>query len=304
MLPIGPLRRARGRPRHAVPAGAVLAIAAACCWALSGFWPARAAAQPPSTLGAVELDVQSEYSHIRLRRQGSVRTMVFVRAGGVEAIESQIDLRRPFVLLVPYTQTMFASYFFQPQPERVLLVGLGGGAMVHFLRHYDPKVQIDAVEIDPVVVKIAEDYFGIRPGEGLNIITADGYEYLGRTQTRYDVIYLDAFLKPSAQTDETGLPLRLKTVRFYQMVQEKLQPGGVMVFNLNQHSALREDIETLRQSFAQVYPFRVGTGNLVLVASPAAQRLDRAELRARAAALDRRFNTGTLFRQMPGILMP
>ncbi len=261
-------------------------------------------AQAPSALGAVELDIRSEYSHIRLRRKGSVRTLVFVREGGVEAVESQVDLRRPFELLVPYTQTMFVSYLFQPQPERVLLVGLGGGAMVHFLRHYDPKVQIDVVEIDPTVVKIAQEYFGIRPGEGLNIVTADGYEYLGRTEMRYDVIYLDAFLKPSAETDETGLPLRLKTVRFYRMVQEKLRPGGVVVLNLNQHPTLREDIETLRRSFAQVYAFRVGTGNMVLVGSPASQRLDRAELRTRAAELDRRFQTGTLFRQMPGILMP
>ncbi len=304
MPSIGPLRLSSVRPRRAVPTGVALVIAAACCWALSGFWPARVVAQPPSTLGAVELDIQSEYSHIRLRRRGSIRTLVFVRVGGVEAVESQVDLRRPFELLVPYTQTMFASYFFQPQPERVLLVGLGGGAMVHFVRHHDPQVQIDAVEIDPAVVKIAQDYFGIRPGDGLNIVTEDGFEFLGRTQTRYDVIYLDAFLKPSDQTDETGMPLRLKTVRFYQVLQQKLRPGGVVVFNLNQHPDLREDIETVRQAFAQVYAFRVGTGNMVLVGSPAGQRLSRTELRTRAAELDRRFKTGTLFRRMPGILMP
>jgi len=305
MLSIGPLPHPQIRLRwRAGPLALAGMVAAVCGWACCMPGCSRALAQPPSSLGPVELDVKSEYSHIRVRRNGSIRTLVFVRDNGVEPIESQIDLRRPYDLLVPYSRTMFASYLFQPHPKRVLIVGLGGGGMVHFLRHYDPEVHIDAVEIDPVVVKIAHDYFAIRPDEHLKVITADGYDYLQKAETRYDVIFLDAFLKPTAETDETGLPLRLKTLRFYQTVQQKLRPGGVVAFNLNQHPQLREDIETVKQAFAQAYAFRVGFNNVVVVGSPASERLSKTELRTRAAQLDRRLKTRTLFRHMPGILMP
>jgi len=278
-------------------------LTAVCGWA-AVFSGRDVVAQSSGNLGMVELDVRSEYSHIRVRRRGSVRTLVFVRDNGMEAIESQVDLRRPAELLVAYTRTMFASYLFQPHPEKVLIVGLGGGAMVHFLRRHDPQVHIDAVEIDPVVVKIAKDYFHIQPGEKLDVITADGLDYLKTTQTRYDVIYLDAFLKPSTETDQTGIPLRLKTIRFYQMVQQKLRPDGVVVINLNQHPRLRQDIKTVQQAFGQVYALRVGLANVVLVCVPGNERLSRAQLRVRAVQLDRRFQTGTLFRQIPAVLMP
>jgi len=286
-----------------VPRGLVLLVAAV--WLLLwGLWPAHAGAQAAGNPGTVELEVRSEYSLIRVRRAGSVRTLVFVRDNGVEAIESQVDLRRPHQLLVPYSHTMFASYLFQPHPKRVAIIGLGGGAMVHFLRRYDPQVHIDAVEIDPVVVKIAREYFSVQPDDRLNVITADGLDFLAKTQQQYDVVYLDAFLKPAPDTDETGMPLRLKTIRFYQMVQQKLRPGGVVAINLNQHPGLRQDIETIRQAFAQVYAFRVGLGNLVMVGTAQPQRVSQAQLRRRAAELDRRFQTGTFFRQMPAILLP
>ena len=41
----------------------------------------------------------------------------------------------------------------------------------------------------------------------MNIVTADGLKFIAEAEKQYDVIYLDAFLKPSADTDSTGVPL-------------------------------------------------------------------------------------------------
>lgn len=262
-------------------------------------WPGRARLGS----GALELDVRSEFSHVRVRRRGSVRSLIFVRDNGVEAVETVMDLRRPHVLLVPYTQVMFASYLFEPNPRRVVVVGLGGGAMVRFLRHYEPELSVEAVEIDPMVVKIAAEQFGTRPDDKLTITTADGLDYLKKTDIRYDVIYLDAFLKPSAETDLTGLPLRLKTERFYGGLNDKLSPGGVVVVNLNQHPRVADDLETLRAAFAQTYVFRVSTANVVVVASRAAQREPLSALRTRAGELDRRFRANFSFAAMLRLLV-
>jgi spermidine synthase len=260
---------------------------------------AAAAAQfGPARYGRVELDVQSEFSHIRLRKSDSVRTLLFVRDSGEEVVESGVDLDRPHELLVEYTRFMFLSYVHRPQPRRVLIVGLGGGSMVHFLKHYDPQVAVDVVEIDPAIISIADKYFGIRSEGNVKIIQADGLKYLTETDARYDVIYMDAFLKPSPSTDVSGVPLALKTVEFYQQVQEKLVPGGIVVFNLNPHAGTRSDVATIGQAFRQTYTYRLPVGGLVVVATTSGERLTRAAILRQAAALDRRFQTSFQFERL------
>ena len=119
--------------------------------------------------------------------------------------------------------------------------------MVHFYEHYDPDVKVDAVEIDAKVVELADKYFNVRTHDNTNIITEDAFKYFKTNKTRYDVIYMDAFLKPSEKTDATGQPLRLKTVDFYKGLREQLAPDGIVVINLNIHQGTNDDLATIRR---------------------------------------------------------
>ncbi len=254
--------------------------------------------------GSVEYEVKSDFSHIRIRRQDDVRSLIFVGDRGEEVVESALDLKTPHDLLVPYTRFMFASYLFRAKQEKVLIVGLGGGAMIHFLKHYAPRQRVDVVEIDPVVVKIAEKYFGIRSGGNVRIITADGFEYLRKTEERYDVIYMDAFLRPGPETDPTGTPLRLRTARFLKGMQNKLNPDGLVVLNLHSHSTSQSDEEAIRDAFPQIDVFQVPLrGNRVVVASIDETKRTRADLNQKARELDRDFQVGFSFLEMVRNLM-
>ena len=248
---------------------------------------------------APEVDEKSELSHIRIRKRGSIRELLFVRDNGQEARQSVIDLQAPHQLQSQYLKRMFASYLFQPDQQRVLIIGLGGGAMVRFLQHYEPALVVDVVEIDPVVVRLAAEYFETRADDSVSIMTADGFDFLETTPHRYDVIYFDAFLKPSADTDATGVPQRLKTIAFYQSVQQKLRPGGVVVFNLNPHADIDEDLRTIDTAFAQVDTFACPpSGNLVAVATLADEAPDADLLQQRAETLDRRFGATFSFAEL------
>ena len=184
----------------------------------------------------------------------------------------------------------------RPKQQSVLIVGLGGGSMVHFLKHYDPDVKVDAVEIDPLVVELAEKYFGVRAGGNVRILTADAARYLQETSAQYDVIYMDAFLKPSPATDATGVPIELKTVQFYQEVRKRLRPDGLVAFNLNPHPEVGRDITVIGRVFPQVYVFRLADDKgLVVLASLNARRLSPAEMVRRGQELDRRFQTDFSF---------
>ncbi len=194
-----------------------------------------------------------------------MRSMNFVRDNGVEQIQTAWNMKQPYELVTQYSRLMFASYFFMPEQKQVLIVGLGGGAMVHFYEHYDAEVKVDAVEIDEKVVQLADKYFDVRTRKNTNIITEDAFKYFKTNTTRYDVIYMDAFLKPSEKTDATGQPLRLKTVEFYKGLREHLTPDGIVVINLNIHPGTNDDLATIRSAYPQAYTFKAPTPNMIVV---------------------------------------
>lgn len=244
-----------------------------------------------SARGAGELEHEevSAFSRIRIRRDGDVRALTFVRDNGQEAVQSRINLKSPHTLMSPYARGMLASYLYQPQPRRVLIVGLGGGAMVRFLTHHEPQAQIDAVEIDPAVVRLAGEYFGVQSGGNVRILTADAFAFVASTTDRYDLILMDAFLRPSSDTDTTGVPTRLKTVAFLGRLKQLLNPGGVVAFNINEHDRMADDIAAVAAAFGGVAVYRCPpSDNKVAIATATGLPADD-ELRSRVRALDARF---------------
>lgn len=286
--------RARGRGALA-PALVALALLAAAAGVV--FWSLSAR----QTLGQLEHEETSAYSTIRVRRDGDVRLLTFVRDDGRELVQSRIDLKAPQTLASPYARSMFASFLYQPEPRRVLVVGLGGGAMVRFLAHHAPDVQVDAVEIDPAVVRLADQYFGVRSGGHVRVVTADAVAFIESTTERYDLIFMDAFLRPSSDTDATGVPSRLKTVAFLGRVKQALAPGGVVAFNINQHAGTADDIAAVTEAFGRVAIYRsTPAENEVVVATEGAIPADEV-LRARIGGLDTRFGGALSFADVLGL---
>jgi spermidine synthase len=284
--------------RRWVGVTAAVALAGGLAWL--GLADGRSEAPP----GELEADVTSKFSRIKVRKFQNVRTLYFVRDTGEEVVESMLNIDKPHDLIVDYTKYMFLSYVFKPKQERVLIVGLGGGSMVHFMKHYDPNAKVDVVEIDPKVVEIAEKYFGVKTAGNVKVITQDAFEFFKAAGgEKYDVIYIDAFLKPAKDTDETGVPLKLKTIQFYKDLQKKLTPDGMVVFNINPHGMIDQDVTNITEAFPQRYAFHLPNfGGLAVVGSMNKERLAPAAVRDRAAELDRRFKTSYSFKEMAGNL--
>merc|ERR550514_766734 len=89
-------------------------------------------------------------------------------------------------------------------PMRVLLVGLGGGALPAYMLSQCPKgsVFVESVEYDPRVVKAAERFFGFQVIPGANEVeTDDGGKAVARrasnpdssSREQYDVVLVDCF---------------------------------------------------------------------------------------------------------------
>jgi spermidine synthase len=174
--------------------------------------------------------------------------------------------------------------------------------MVRFLSRHFPDIEVDVVELDPAVVEVAERYFGVEPTQKVQIITADGLEYLRNNVRRYDVIYLDAFLAMSSKTDSTGAPLKFRTGLFFGSLPRHLSPAGLVVTNLHRRHSTPSDLAQMRTGFSTIYVFPVPTtGNIIAVASLDTHRHSPDELKRRGRQLDRRFNVGFRFEYLAGL---
>lgn len=78
-------------------------------------------------------------------------------------------------------------------PESVLLLGLGGGSVVRYLRRRYPGARLTAVEIDPVMIEIAKKHFGIGKVQDLKIINQDAVAYIIKAKEKYSLILVDCY---------------------------------------------------------------------------------------------------------------
>ena len=242
-------------------------------------------------------EVRSPYSHIQVVDDGPRRALIFIGSSRLEAVETLIDLREPHRLQHPYARTMMAGLIYSPDASASLLVGLGGGALVRFLNHHYSQMSLDVVEIDPVVVSVSQEFFGIEAGPRTRIFTEDGLLYLQRTRERYDLIFMNAHLHPGRGTDSAGMPLHLQEIEFLRSLHARLRPGGVVMFNMIGSEDTAAYIRNIRAAFPAVDVFRpAGSGNVIVMG--AVTRPDAAALRERARALDRRGGFGFSFERL------
>jgi len=239
---------------------------------------------------------RSEYSDIRVFDSGAYRYLQF---GDSRVVETLMDLREPHRLQHPYSRTAMVGFLYVPQARNCLLIGLGGGAMVRFINHHYPQVELDVVEIDPAIVAVARELFGTSEGPRTRILVADGFDYLGRTSRRYDLILVDAHLNPGNRTDAAGHPLALQSEEFFRSVHDRLNPGGVVMFNSLAGAESRRYIESIRRAFAAVDLYEPpGSGNVMAFAAAHGRLAGESELRERARALDSRGGFGFSFERL------
>lgn len=207
-----------------------------------------------------------------------------LRFGDDDTRQSVVKLGDPDHLELRYARVMPVALALVETPQRVLIVGLGGGTIPSLLRKHYPRLAIDTVDIDPDVVAVAKQFFGFREDASLRAYVEDGRRYIEKSKEPYDVIFLDAY-------GEDNIPYDLATKEFLQAVRRATGPKGVVAANIwsSANNALHDAmLRTYQEVFDDLYLIDVqGCGNQILLALPRPVRLDRDELARRATRLSR-----------------
>lgn len=148
-----------------------------------------------------------------------------------------------------------------PAPASVLVIGGGEGATLREVLYHRSVRRATMVDLDEAVVALCRQHLptwhmGAFEDPRTRLVIGDGRQFLEQERERYDVVVIDV-----VDMLDGGPAQLLYTRSFYQLVRERLAPGGIVVvqglelshMDARQHAALAR---TLRTAFPQVHSYR------------------------------------------------
>ncbi|NWF56110.1 MAG: fused MFS/spermidine synthase [Syntrophaceae bacterium] len=148
-------------------------------------------------------------------------------------IHSYVDLEDPLHLQYGYEKTYadLVAWKAKNNPRfRALIIGGGGYTFPRFLEAKYPQAQIEVLEIDPHLTRLAFEYLGLSPKTRIRTFNGDARWTLMNLKEKgsYDFILGDAF-------NDLSIPYHLTTREFSALLRSALKPDGLLIANVIDH---------------------------------------------------------------------
>jgi spermidine synthase len=131
------------------------------------------------------------------------------------------------------------------------MIGLGGGSLAKFCRQQLPQSRFTAVEINPHIIALRDEFFIPADDDLFRVLEADGADFVQDARGDLDVLLVDGF-------DHQGQSVQLTSLKFYADCKNSLASNGVLVINFHEtHPLYEQFIDRLDRTF---------NGNIVEVA--------------------------------------
>ena len=240
-----------GTQRTLIGSAAVLALTSTVL--LGRRWLAFAAAVtallalPPGVVkasdGTILLEEESRYQFVQVVERGGVRRLYLNEGVAVHS------LYRPETVLTGGIWDAFLAVpaLLERPPRTLAVLGNAGGTVARAYGRFWPETEIDGVEIDPAVSDAGFRYLGMGENPRLRVVDADARPFLRSTERRYDMVFVDAYHQPY-------VPFYLATREFFELVRERLEPGGLVALNVATVPGDRRLRDELAGTLATVFP--------------------------------------------------
>lgn len=230
----------------------------------------------PATRGDILAQRMTPYQTLEVTERDNAR---FLTSDGILHAAVDLTTRDPWVI---YTRVAAGAMLFEPDLERLLVLGMGGGSVGSYLASRLPNLHVDHVDIDPAVPELARDLMFFEENERTQVHVDDARRFLTKSEKTWDFIYADTYIGHS-------IPFHLSTVEFFREVEKHLVPEGLLGVNLTTGPGTpygEAFLKTVRQVFRQIYVFNVPAGNYFVLATNRGERWSHDQLRERGRQLD------------------
>jgi len=144
---------------------------------------------------------------------------------GESATQSAINLKQPHKIILQNLEYSLGCLMFMPKPKKILLLGVGGGSLIHFFRHYCPKASVTGVDIDDALLTTMHESFLLPHADALlSYEIADAQTWVKHDTNKYDLIIVDLF-------NEQTMPEWVIEKEFMHDLKNLLVPTGAVTWN-------------------------------------------------------------------------
>jgi len=189
----------------------------------------------------------------------------------------------PFVPQYDYIRAMLLPLLYR-RPRDAIMLGLGGGALAGFLYRHYPQIEIRAVEQRAAVIDIAHEFFNLPRDPRLQIFAQEAGIFV-RTPglAKTDLLLCDLY-------DAQGMDERYFQPWFIKLAASLLNDNGWFVINCwEEHRGDYDTLGAVIEHFAEVYTCTVDSGNWIVIASRARNKIDEKQLLTQADAQTKKF---------------
>ncbi|MBI9048543.1 MAG: fused MFS/spermidine synthase [Anaerolineaceae bacterium] len=216
----------------------ILIVVALWIWGLSG--------TDKNTTGMI-YETESGYNYIQVLDQNDYHLLRLNEGQGIHSVYHPEYLNYSG----PWQQVLVAPFFNTPpytmdQVKRIAIIGLAGGTTARQATAVYGDIPIDGYEIDPKIVEVGKEYFGMDM-PNLNVIVQDGRWGLSKSPYQYQIISIDAYRPPY-------IPAHMTSQEFFEVVFDHLAEDGVMVINVGRAPNDRRLIDALSTTILTVFP--------------------------------------------------
>jgi spermidine synthase len=185
---------------------------------------------------------ESPYNLVRVRQRGDTVALFLNQDNN---IQTRLNERTGWSSSY---RDLFALGPLLAPADRLLVLGMGGGASIISTRATAPKIQVDAVEIDPLVVEAGVRFFGLRRDDPkMTMHVADARPWLMHCRQKYDLVHVDIY--------QGGLyvPFYLVTEEFFHLVHDRMTDHGLLMINVLDFSEDLYLVDTMAATLDRVF---------------------------------------------------
>ena len=162
-----------------------------------------------------------------------------------DSLQSRINIKNPYRLELKNLKYLSAILLFLPAPQNILLLGTGGGSLIHFLRYHYPRSSLTSVDFDAELQELMHlNMLLPEANKNLHYVIDDAANFLYHCQQQFDLILVDIF-------DGSQSPAWLLEPPGIRQILSLLSDRGAVAYNLLIDS--EHDFNLFRRNLNQIF---------------------------------------------------
>ena len=166
---------------------------------------------------------------------------------GADSLQSLINIENPHRLELKNLKYLLGILLFLPEPRNILLLGTGGGSLIHFLKYHFPQSRLTSVDFDAELQELMHQKMLLPEADkNLQYVIDDAAHFIHHCAQQFDLILVDIF-------DGSQSPDWLLKVSCIRQMQNLLSDRGAIAYNLliDSKFAFNSFYRDLTRAFAQ-----------------------------------------------------